>query len=100
MQIVGFLMRRLIFLQLFDFCYSLYFMNYYKHEPLYPCCVCRYFPCPHYEEALSKLKSNQIFGQIKNKDMGTRPLGPKEKDGLLVPPGKASLLLTDHLITV
>ena len=28
-----------------------------------------------------------------------RPLGPKEIDGLLVPPGKASTLLTDHLIT-
>ena len=27
------------------------------------------------------------------------PLGPKEIDKLLVPPGKASLLLTDHLIT-
>ena len=26
-------------------------------------------------------------------------LGPKEIDWLLVPPGKASLLLTDHLIT-
>ena len=30
--------------------------------------------------------------------MGPRPLGPKEIDGLLVPPGKASLLLADHLI--
>ena len=30
---------------------------------------------------------------------GPRPLGPKEIDGLLVSPGKASLLLTDHLIT-
>ena len=28
-----------------------------------------------------------------------RPLGPKEIDGLLVPPGKGYLLLTDHLIT-
>ena len=27
------------------------------------------------------------------------PLGSKEIDGLLVPPGKAYLLLTDHLIT-
>ena len=27
--------------------------------------------------------------------MGPRPLGPKEIDGLLVPPGKASMLLTD-----
>ena len=25
-------------------------------------------------------------------EYGTRPLGPKEKDGLLVPPGKASML--------
>ena len=25
--------------------------------------------------------------------------GPEEIDGLLVPPGKASTLLTDHLIT-
>ena len=31
--------------------------------------------------------------------MGPRPLEPKEIDGLLVPPGKASSLLTDHLIT-
>ena len=31
--------------------------------------------------------------------IGLRPLGPKEIDGLLVPPGKPSLLLTDHLIT-
>ena len=28
-----------------------------------------------------------------------RPLGPKEIDGLLVPPGKAYTLPTDHLIT-
>ena len=28
-----------------------------------------------------------------------RPLGPKEIDGLLVPPGTACSLLTDHLIT-
>ena len=28
-----------------------------------------------------------------------RPLGPKEIDGLLVPPGKASTLLSEHLIT-
>ena len=36
--------------------------------------------------------------------MGTRPLGPKEIDGLLVPgfnvpPGKAYMLWTDHPIT-
>ena len=31
--------------------------------------------------------------------MGPRPLGTKEIDGLFVPPGKASTLLTDHLIT-
>ena len=31
--------------------------------------------------------------------MGTRPLGHKEIDGLLVLPGKAYTLLTDHLIT-
>ena len=30
---------------------------------------------------------------------GSRPFGPKEIDGLLVPPGKAHTLLTDHLIT-
>ena len=30
---------------------------------------------------------------------GPRPLGPKEIDGLLLPPGKACSLLTDHLIT-
>ena len=31
--------------------------------------------------------------------MGIRPLGSKEIDGLLVPPGKAYMLLPDHLIT-
>ena len=31
--------------------------------------------------------------------MGVRPLGPKEIDGLLLPPGKANTLLADHLIT-
>ena len=31
--------------------------------------------------------------------MGLRPLGPEEKDGLLVPPGWASMLLADHVIT-
>ena len=30
--------------------------------------------------------------------LGSRPLGPKETDGLLVRPGKAYTLLTDHLI--
>ena len=30
---------------------------------------------------------------------GPRPSGPKEIDELLVPPGKASAQLTDHLIT-
>ena len=32
-------------------------------------------------------------------EYGAPPIGPKEIDGLLVPPGKASSLLTDHLIT-
>ena len=32
-------------------------------------------------------------------NMGLRPLRPKEIDELLVPTGKASTLLTDHLIT-
>ena len=36
---------------------------------------------------------------IRLANMGPRPLGPKEIDGLLVPPGKACSLLTDHLIT-
>ena len=31
--------------------------------------------------------------------MGPHTLGPKEIDGLLVPPGKAYTLLTDHLNT-
>ena len=30
--------------------------------------------------------------------MGPSPLGPKETDGLPVPPGKAYTLLTDHLM--
>ena len=38
--------------------------------------------------------------QIKeNKSMDPGPLGPKEIDGLLVPPSKAYTLLTDQLIT-
>ena len=37
---------------------------------------------------------------LTKKARGPRPLGPKEIDGLVVPPGKASMLLTDHLITV
>ena len=32
-------------------------------------------------------------------NMGFHPLGPKEIDGLFVPPGKADTLPTDHLIT-
>ena len=32
-------------------------------------------------------------------DMGPRQLGTKDIDGLIVPLGKASSLLTDHLIT-
>ena len=32
-------------------------------------------------------------------NMGAHPSGPKEIDGLLVPPGKANILLADHLIT-
>ena len=31
--------------------------------------------------------------------MGQRPLGSEEKDGQLVPPGYASMLLADHVIT-
>ena len=31
--------------------------------------------------------------------MGPNPLGLKEINGLIVSPGKAFLLLTDHLIT-
>ena len=32
-------------------------------------------------------------------DVGPRPMGSKEIDGVLGPPGKTSLLLADHLIT-
>ena len=31
--------------------------------------------------------------------IGPRPLGPKEIDGLLMPPGKAYTMLTGYLIT-
>ena len=41
-------------------------------------------------------KKDVMFQEIES---GPRPLGPKEVDGLHVSPGKASLLLTDHLIT-
>ena len=40
------------------------------------------------------------FAKIQNMtSYGPSPLGPKEIEGLLVPPGKANTLLTDHLIT-
>ena len=32
-------------------------------------------------------------------EYGPPPIGPKEIDGMLVPPGKAYVLLTDHLFT-
>ena len=31
--------------------------------------------------------------------MGTSLFGPKEIHGLLLPPGKASTVMTDHLLT-
>ena len=41
-----------------------------------------------------------VLGNITTQvNLGPRPLGPKAIDGLLVPPGKASTLPTDHLIT-
>ena len=45
---------------------------------------------------------NIIFKHLQGwlgENMGPRPFGSKEIDGLLVPPGKASTLLTDHRIT-
>ena len=32
-------------------------------------------------------------------DMGTSPFGPKEIDGLRLPPDKVSTVMTDHLLT-
>ena len=32
-------------------------------------------------------------------DMGTSLFGPKEIDGLRLPPDKASTIMTDHLLT-
>ena len=45
-----------------------------------------------------QLNTNQSL-RVVGWEHGPCPLGPKEIDGLLVPPGKASSLLTDHLIT-
>ena len=52
--------------------------------------------CQAYVETSTLYKRIQLLaGWV----YGTRPFGPKEIDGLLVPPGKASTLLTDHLLT-
>ena len=54
--------------------------------------------CKAFEK--KKLKQTNIESQnFSCVHMGPCPLGPEELDGLLVPPGKASMLLTDHLIT-
>ena len=41
---------------------------------------------------------DKILGLFVPPDKGPRPLGPKERDELLVPSGKASTMQTDHLI--
>ena len=46
-----------------------------------------------------KHKTQSNFQIYLIKLLGPRSLGPKEIDWLLVPPGKAYSLLTDHLIT-
>ena len=43
---------------------------------------------------------NYVYIEVLELGFCPRPLGPKEIDELLVPTGKASLLLTDHLMTV
>ena len=48
---------------------------------------------------LSKSKVYDRFVGWSGENMDSRPFGPKEIDGLLVPPCKAYTLLTDHLIT-
>ena len=50
------------------------------------------------EEKLKAFKTcfNLLFS---GGNMGYRPLGPKEIDGLFVPPGKAYTPLTGHLTT-
>ena len=40
-----------------------------------------------------------IYLRVVGWEYGHCPLGPIEIDGLLMPPGKAYTLLTDHLIT-
>ena len=56
-----------------------------------------------YKQQLSTCEHFRIFNiskkQILPSNMGLPPIGSKEIDRLLVPPGKASTLLTDHLIT-
>ena len=48
---------------------------------------------------MQSLKQGCLLG-ICIQNQGPHPLGPKEIDGLLVPPDKVFTLLTDHLITV
>ena len=43
--------------------------------------------------------TSQCDQGLSSGNVGPRPLGPEVIDGLLVPPGKAYTLLTDHLIT-
>ena len=53
------------------------------------------WPCSDFGRSLPGEKGSQMSFFF----TGPLPLGPKEIDGLLVLPGKASILLTDHLIT-
>ena len=51
-----------------------------------------------YHMSLDKISHVCILLGWSGGNMGLRPLGPKEIERLLVPPGKAYTLLSDHLI--
>ena len=63
----------------------------------------RHFPAKlgfaQQEVAMYQTAVQQTEKKISERLWGPRPLEPKEIDGLLMPAGKASMLLTDHLIT-
>ena len=44
-------------------------------------------------------ENSLYFQYVCSKHWGYHPMGPKEIDGVLMPPGKAYMLLTGHLIT-
>ena len=53
----------------------------------------------HFTEMFSLCTANIMFLSVVGREYGPPLIGFKDIDGLLVPPSKASTLLTDNLIT-